>query len=38
MWSAANPATFKIMQITIEQPGDASQHGQVILQGIAQPA
>jgi hypothetical protein len=37
MWSAANPAEFTIMQITIEQPGDASQHGQVILQGIAQP-
>jgi hypothetical protein len=38
MESAANPAKFKIMQITIEQPGDASQHGQVILQGTAQPA
>jgi hypothetical protein len=37
MWSAANPAKFTIMQITIEQPGDASQHGQVILQGKAQP-
>ena len=36
MWSAADPAKFKIMQITIEQPGDASQHGKVILQGVAQ--
>ncbi len=38
MWSAADPAKFKIMQISTEQPGDASQHGQVILQGTAQPA
>jgi hypothetical protein len=36
MWSAADPAKFKIMQITIEQPGDASQRGKVILQGVAQ--
>jgi hypothetical protein len=36
MWSAANPAQFKVMQITIEQPGDASQHGKVILSGVAQ--
>jgi hypothetical protein len=36
MWSAADPAKFKIMQITAEQPGDASQHGKVILSGIAQ--
>jgi len=36
MWSAANPAQFKIMQITLEQPGDASQHGKVILSGTAQ--
>jgi Anti-sigma-K factor rskA/Putative zinc-finger len=35
MWSAADPATFKIMQITLEQPGDAGQHGQVILAGTA---
>ena len=35
MWSAANPARFKIMQITLEQPGDASQHGKVILSGTA---
>jgi len=38
MWSAADPAKFKTMQITIEQAGDASQHGRVILQGIAQPS
>ena len=36
MWSAADPAKFKIMQITAEQPGDASQHGKVIIQGSAQ--
>ena len=35
MWSAADPANFKIMQITIEQPGDASQHGRVVLSGTA---
>jgi anti-sigma-K factor RskA len=37
MWSAADPAKFKIMQITIEQPGGASQRGPVILQGAAKP-
>ncbi len=37
MWSAADPAKFKIMQITLEQPGDASQRGPVILQGAAKP-
>lgn len=36
MWSAADPAEFKVMQITLEQPGDAGQHGKVILSGIAQ--
>jgi len=36
MWSAADPATFRTMQITIEQPGDASQHGKVIVQGVAE--
>lgn len=36
MWSAADPAQFKVMQITLEQPGDASQHGKVILSGTAQ--
>jgi hypothetical protein len=35
MWSAANPASFKVMQITLEQPGDAGQHGKVILSGTA---
>jgi len=35
MWSAADPAKFKIMQITIERPGDASLHGRIILSGIA---
>jgi anti-sigma-K factor RskA len=35
MWSAANPQSFPVMQITAEQPGDAGQHGQVILSGIA---
>jgi hypothetical protein len=37
MWSAADPADFKIMQVTLEQPGDASQHGKVILAGVAKP-
>src|SRR5690348_11001365 len=37
MWSAANPAHFKIMQITLERPGDTSQPDQVILSGTAQP-
>jgi hypothetical protein len=36
MWSAADPAKFNIMQITLEQPGDASQHGKVILSGSAE--
>jgi anti-sigma-K factor RskA len=35
MWSAANPATFPIMEITAEQPGNATQHGQVLLSGHA---
>lgn len=35
MSSAADPAKFQIMRITIEHPGDAGQHGQVILQGKA---
>jgi len=35
MWSAADPAKFKVMQITLERPGDAGQHGQVILSGTA---
>ncbi len=33
MWSAANPQVFNTMQITAERPGDAGQHGQVILTG-----
>ena len=37
MWSAADPAKFKIMQITAEQPGDAGQHGPVILSGSPKP-
>jgi len=36
MWSAADPRSFPVMQITAEQPGDAGQHGQVILTGLAQ--
>ena len=35
MWSAADPRTFATMQITAEQPGDATQHGTVILNGDA---
>ena len=35
MWSAADPAEFKMMQITAEGPGDASQHGKVVLSGTA---
>jgi anti-sigma-K factor RskA len=35
MWSAANPAQFKTMQIAAEQPGDASQRGAVLLTGTA---
>jgi hypothetical protein len=35
MWSAADPRSFPTMQITAEQPGDAGQHGQVILSGHA---
>ena len=38
MWSAADPAEYKVMQITAEQPGNASQHGKVILSGTAQPS
>jgi Anti-sigma-K factor rskA len=36
MWSAADPAKFKTMQITAEQAGNASQHGKIILSGTAQ--
>jgi anti-sigma-K factor RskA len=37
MWSAADPQVFKTMQITAERPGDAGQHGQIILTGTARP-
>ncbi len=37
MWSAADPARFKVMQVTLERPGDAGQHGKVILSGVARP-
>ncbi len=36
MWSAPNPRTFPMMEITIELPGDGGQHGQVLLSGTAQ--
>lgn len=36
MWSAADPHVFRTMQITAEHPGDARQHGQIILTGQAQ--
>jgi hypothetical protein len=35
MWSAADPRKFPTMQITQEAPGDAGQHGEVILSGTA---
>ena len=35
MWSAADPHVFKTMEITAERPGDARQHGQLILTGQA---
>jgi Anti-sigma-K factor rskA, C-terminal len=36
MWTAADTDEYKVMQITAEQPGNASQHGKVILSGTAQ--
>ena len=33
MWSAADPRTFPVMQITAEAAGDGGQHGHVILTG-----
>ncbi len=33
LWSAANPDTYRIVQITEEPPGEAGQHGKVILSG-----
>lgn len=35
MWSAADPRRFPTMQITTERPGDATQHGAIILSGSA---
>ena len=35
MWTAADPRQFRTMEITAESPGDASQHGRVILSGVA---
>jgi hypothetical protein len=35
MWSAADPGTFRVMQITEEQAGAGSQQGKVILRGTA---
>lgn len=35
MWSAADPHAFKTMEITAERPGDARQHGRIILTGQA---
>ncbi len=37
MWSAADPLTFRNMQITEESPGDAGQHGAVIMEGSPRP-
>lgn len=33
MWSAADPRRYRIMKITAESPGDAGQHGTVVLKG-----
>ena len=38
MTSAADPRLYKIMEITIQHPGDSGRPGQVILRGSAQPA
>ena len=35
MWTAADPYTFKVMQITEEQGGKGSQQGKIILSGTA---
>jgi hypothetical protein len=35
MWTAADPRQLRTMEITAESPGDASQHGRVILSGVA---
>ena len=36
MWTAADPGTFRVMQVTEEQAGAGSQQGKVILRGTAQ--
>ncbi|MGO9783610.1 MAG: anti-sigma factor domain-containing protein [Streptosporangiaceae bacterium] len=36
MWTAADPDTFKVMQITEEQAGKGSQQGKIILSGTTQ--
>jgi putative zinc finger protein len=38
MTSAANPRDYKIMEITIQRPGDSGRPGTVILRGAGQPA
>jgi len=35
MWSAADPRQFRTMEITAGSAADASQHGRVILSGVA---
>jgi hypothetical protein len=36
MWSAADPRAFPVMEITIQEAGDAGQPGAVLLSGTAQ--
>jgi hypothetical protein len=36
MWTAADPGTFRRMEITEETAGAGSQQGRVILTGTAQ--
>jgi len=36
MWTAAEPGTFRVMEITEEKAGAGGQPGQVILRGTAQ--
>lgn len=36
MWTAADPDTFRVMQISEEQAGKGSQQGKIILSGTAQ--
>jgi len=36
MWTAAEPGTFRRMEITVEKAGAGRQQGQVILSGTAQ--